>query len=480
MPTTSSKHFYTHKDSTKRTLKRVIRPTYKRDDDEMDDDELAVVKQTSRSKLAAADHSDAEIMEINRLISQATERLKQIEVEKLEAARQEEAELEDDEQEMEFNGADEVEEQLLLVNAELTKTRRENRKLQQRIEELEEELKHQEAKLTKAIASVSKEVAREEAPPPKPPIFSFSQELSEALKAIDTLSSDTDLGELEKKNSLTPTSLEEPELADKVVVSAPVVAPQQTNQEAPSLPAEHTPPPSQPPIAKPESDKKDKPKKPHLQLSLSPKKKREKKLLVTATILLATLSLSSLGVYLVTKPAGVDDKLVAEYLENSSTKVLGEYDQLGVNKDGIVADKDADEPYEASKWSEYRDTFIGVKVDYPASVVERLHSTSTITFMRKDSYLMKVMQVPWNDSLEAYWEQNKNAGVAYLSESTEFKTYPALKLTAAEPMEYPTNRLLVKVGTKMFDILYAAESDKFSEDDFKRVATMLESIRFIQ
>lgn len=420
-------------------------------DAEPDEDEDDQVEVESKS-----DPSD-EISRISQMIKQASAKLAQLEEQKRiqeeEAARSRHDEVE------EFDGMDDDEEKEML-REQLEQYRMANNRLKKEMTSLKTEFEEEKSKLERDIHKLRNETGKFK-PVADNKLFSFSTELSEAIKAIDSL----------KDPNFTP-------VASEVVIKADELPPEpKTILLDVDKPVVATPAPvATPTVVEPE---KPKPEAAATEVAPDNKKSKEKKLLVTGvTVLVVMFGGGALSYALTSKPA-VDGRLVEEYLENNPTQVLGAQSPKASVPDGIVADKNSDAAYDETQWADYRDPVMGFSVRYPANVTERLHTSSSVTFMRKDSFIFKINRYTSDKSVAEYWESIKDKGVKYEAEEITFVGQPALKLELQEIVQYPGDRYLVMYDGVVYDIWFATDPGVYGADDVKRAKDMLDSFRII-
>lgn len=501
MPT--SKNFYRKADARKKVLKQTIRPTYaKRVPMEVVDEDDEQVQEApffpvtsitgSRSRVSpriqevtkpldarntskADDISttDNEISRISEMITQASTRLKELEEQK---RMEEEARLQapPDEEIDDFNGPDEDEEREML-REQIEHYRAQNQRLKSELKQLKAEFDKERETLKKDINRIRKDVDRPQ-PVGDNKFFSFTDELKEAIKAIETL----------KDPDFKPIATEVVIKADEV---PPVTQPSQltqvstqpahvigtfdqsqisVNPQAATNPGQPTSEPIAQAAPKPEPTPEQK-----------QKKVKEKKLLATGVTVLVVLFGGGVLSYMLTSTPKVDSRLVEEYLENNSTQVLGAQSPTAHVPDGIVADKNSDAAYDATEWAKYEDVVMGIRLNYPANVTERLHTSNSITFMRKDSYIFKITKHKTDLDLASYWEQNKDKGIAYTAEPAKLSNREALYLQLQEIVQYPGDRYLIEYNDAIYDVWFATDPQVFGADDIQRAKDMVDSVQFI-
>lgn len=498
------KNFYKKASSGKKVLKQTIRPTHNRaksvDLDEHDDDQeestpfFPVSMNQGRAKSDKSDNSakppseptddspgaspDEEIAKITEMIKQASARIQQLEEEKFrqqeEAAKAQVTEVE------EFDGVDDDEETELLKE-QIDYYRAQNQKLKKELKTLRTEFEKEKESLKKDVNRIKKEVNRP-APVEENKFFSFTDDLKEAVKAIESL---TDPDFKPVANEVVIKADEAPSGDEPVKTQLTQVTPNQTPQQpiqtVDTQKSETAPAPAQAPQAQPvdaapappaAAEADDEAKK--------EKKSKEKKLLVTGVTALLVLVGGGVVSYALTATPQVDSRLVEEYMANNeNSQVLGAQSPRAQVPDGIIADKNSDALYDETEWANHSDQVMGVRINYPANVTERLHTSNSITFMRRDSYIFKITKVQTDLDLESYWEANQDRGVSYVASDSELGTRPALYLELAEVVSHPGDRYLVAHDGAIFDIWFATDPTVFGEDDVRRAKDMIEKIRFI-
>lgn len=430
------------------------------------------------------DSTQHEIEEISSIIEQAKKRLEELEEKKRqqELAESQQAEVEVVE---EFNGVDSTDEEIELMKEQLEHTQSENRKLKHELELIKKDFENEKKSLEKTVKNLKSELHQTK-PIQDNKFFDFSKELREAVSAIETLNDPNfkpessqvviradELPAAESQSpsqppEVTPADIKEPK---KLRLELPIVNKTKTQEADKNQPDE--------PASKTGADPKSEQPDDTPQTNASKKdKKKSKKLLMAGVTVLFILAGGGLVSYQLTSTPKVNESLVEEYMQESvESKVLGIESQSKV-PDGIVADKHSTASLDETKWAKYDDPIIGIRLDYPANVTERLHSSSSITFLRKDSYIFKLTYYTSDEELTDFWEKIKDKGVAYSSEEVLFKSKPALLLSLQEEIEYPGNRYLVKVNDKIFDIWFATPSEAYEADDIARVERMLKGVSF--
>jgi len=379
--------------------------------------------------------SEPEIIQLKQLIEQTTNRLSQLEHAKATQAAEIEPEVKDP---LEFNGLDSQDEEIELVQEQLKKFQRENTKLQHQLEQINTDFQKEKKHLEETIKNLKAEVHRS-VPLQDTKFLSLSKELHQAVAAIEKLSTDpTD-----------PTNLD--------------------NSTSPSMQTPDPLPSSEP---KPSTPTKS------ITVSSEPKKKasdtNHKKIAAAGGAAAIILTLGGLTTYQFTKTPQVNQELVDSYIK--SGQVQGVQSDLSPPKQ--QGDKNLDLPFDQTSWAQFDDPILGFRISYPIDLVEKLHTGSSITFLRKQGFLLKIQKSNSTSSLQDFWETQKDTGLSYDTQPTKLRSYDALHLILLDSSDYPGNRYLVKNQDSIYDIWYATQSDKFPPDDFKRVQKMLDSFAF--
>jgi hypothetical protein len=188
----------------------------------------------------------------------------------------------------------------------------------------------------------------------------------------------------------------------------------------------------------------------------------------------------------------VDDALVEEYLKQQT-----EGDVAGIATENPAApgqaaappvqaqaqptkfdQAQADVPFEQTVWDKFKEPIFGIEMEYPINAVNIIKTDSSITFIRKNGYIFKVQKVDTALELEEYWKQIKATSLNYKVTPKDFAKQKALHLELEDITDFPGDRYLVKMGDAIFDVWYATASEKFVQDDMKRVERMLSSVVF--
>ncbi len=414
---------------------------------------------------------DKEIEDIQNLIQQATKRLMELEQKATETP------IHEDEAPIDaFDGISNPTEQVEMLSAQLERSQKEAKELKEKMFELERAQKHEKEQMNKTLHTMRKDMYRA-APLHDTKFFSLSNELKDALKAIETI---------------TETDLETIDL--EAVASAPTLVLPQPD----AAPAATTPPVAIP-VSAPVSEKpKEIVKEAQVEgankAEATEPKKKKKKLLITGAAAVAVLMLLSGALSLQLKSGtDVDDALVEEYLKQQT-----EGDVAGIATENPAANAQtasappaqaqsqptkfdqaqADVPFEQTIWDTFKEPIFGIEMEYPVNAVNIIKTDSSITFIRKNGYIFKVQRVETALELEEYWKQIKATSLNYKVTPKDFAKQKALHLELEDITDFPGDRYLVKVGDAIFDVWYATASEKFVADDMKRVEKMLSSMVF--
>lgn len=349
-----------------------------------------------------------------------------------------------------FNGVSDDEEKFKLVDDQLLAEQRKSRKLEHEMSLLKAEFKDEKQKMEQLIRELKQELHRT-VPLQDNKFFSLSKEIREAMDEIKAISTPITLPNVVPVPSVTP-------------VIPPVPTPT-ANLSTPEPKQVVNPTVAAPPAQKPE---------------LPLKKNRNKRLFLSIITVIVIIGLIAAftGINYLAKPK-VDQKLVEQYLNKKDGSVAGAQtgtsDQNAPPSVNEVLPQD-EIPYENVQWESFTEPLIGIQLLYPKNAVRVNKTDSSVTFLRKTGYLLKIQQIETALNLKAYWEQIKATTKSYEVEETTFHNDPALHLTLTDQDDYPGNRYLVKKGKFIFDVWYAEKSEKFSENDLKMVQKMLESL----
>jgi len=426
--------------------------------------------------------SEAEVAEINRMITLASEKIKKLELKDQEDFLPESS-LETRDA---FNGVSSNEERFDVVEEQLINEQRKAMKLKHELDLLKAEFVHEKEAFEKTIAELKRELHRT-TPLQDNKFFSLSKELREAVDSIEKLSSPS-----------TPLTPELPiaQVPPQQAFSLERIAPDKPPETPKVVLREKPLPPQIPP--KPQinvDDQQTSNLKDKQEMSEDDKKgitqkppRSKKKLLLTGGAAVALLIVLSgiLSYRMVAKPK-VDEKLVAAYLSKGDGSVQGittdsksQTQQGATSPAETYAEAQAEVSFNDSIWDTYKDPTIGIMIEYPKNAVNFIKTESSVTFIRKSGYLVKVQRVETALSTEDYWNQIKATNLNYTVEKATLGSYEALRLELQDPTDYPGNRLLVKENEVLYDIWYATPSPKFTEDDIKRVQKMIGTFTIIQ
>lgn len=396
---------------------------------------------------------DLEKEDLKRTIQQSVSRLSH-----MDDAKHTEVEHEAKVVPEEFNGVDTPEEKETLHNAEAVAYQKKAAKLAHEIEILKNEFESEKKHLQHTVRELKKELHRT-APIQDNKFFSLSRQLRSSLEEIETLVDPTIKPEDINKILLTHQSEQAPASPVLTPPETPVEMPPKTIQITHEQAPKDTPPPQthiQAPDAKPKT-----------------KKHIEKKLLVTAIALLFVLSSGGIVSYNLIKKPEVDQALVDDFLQNQ-----GQIQGATTGRTPKV-DRYAEVAFDDSQWKNFNDPIYGIAFDYPENVVEKQKNGNGVAFLRKDGFLFKFQQIITPDTLEQYWNKNKDDGEIYTAVETKFRGRDAVSLSLKEKTDYSGNRYLVKVGDGILDIWYTTDDVHFNEDDIKRTKRIIDSINFL-
>lgn len=156
-------------------------------------------------------------------------------------------------------------------------------------------------------------------------------------------------------------------------------------------------------------------------------------------------------------------------------------DPTNIPKEEKYKEAFSDTAYKNTNWVVYENPEFGIKIEYPkntSNLYQPVDSTS-IWFLRKSGYLMKIDQNITNLSLDPFIKSQKN-NIEYTSESTTFKGFNAVLLKQNEYLEVQGNIYYVKAGNSIYKIWYKIFKSGEEVDDEQRVAHMLETLQFTQ
>jgi hypothetical protein len=361
----------------------------------------------------------------------------------------------------EFDGINTPEEKEELYSEVLDYEKRKAKVVEEQLKLIARERDEERKALEKEIKTLKQELHRT-TPIQDNKFFSLSKELREAILDIERIASDSGLPVSELPVGLPPAGqLPQP------VAAAPQSGPAQNPAVAQPVAAT-----SQPEVAAVPREILPGPQKEKKRLT-------KKKALITgvaATVLL--LVISGVMVRSFIQDSGVDEQLVAEYLEKQSGQVQGAVSENGqVKKEEDPAQ--ANVTFEESVWDEFKDPSFGVLLQYPKNAVKAIRTESNITFIRKTGYLFKVQRIETALTAKEYWKQISATSLSYEVADDKFKGKEALKLTLLDVTDYPGDRILVKEGNFIYDIWYATASRNFPNDDILRAEKMLSSLSIV-
>lgn len=139
-----------------------------------------------------------------------------------------------------------------------------------------------------------------------------------------------------------------------------------------------------------------------------------------------------------------------------------------------------DAPFEDTFWADYTDSEYGISMSYPKNTSYKyipVSSNSTVWFMRKNGYLMKIDRFETAQTLEEFYAAQKT-DIAYKMENATFKGFSAIHLIQDEYLEVRGNIYYLKVGDVIYKIWYKTYQNNENPDDEQRVQKMLDSITF--
>jgi hypothetical protein len=351
-----------------------------------------------------------------------------------------------------FDGVSTQSEKLKLLEEQLMSENRRARKLEHEISLMRAEFEEEKRNLEHMIKDLKQELHRT-APLHDNKFFSLSKELRSAMDEISIISK--------------PGLEFDPSLPTQV---SPIIKEQ---TPAPPPQAEAAPPGRTVTMADIEQQAKAK-KNGDKQV------KNKKRAMITGVVAVTVIMLltGTAGFTYFNKPA-VDPLLVQEYLTKQGGSVAGA--QTVSDPDAVPTPNPGSAliPINQTVWETLTDPIFGIELQYPKNAVVLNRTDSNITFLRDSGYLFKLQQIETSLALEDYWEQIKATTLDYTVEKTSFKKNKALHLTLEGISEFPGNRYLIASGDFIYDVWYASESEKFTEDDIKRVQKMLESLTFL-
>lgn len=385
-----------------------------------------------------------------------------------------------------YNGISSTQEQIQLLEAELNNSHKLAQRMAHEIELLKAEFEEEKKELEENIHKLRKELHRT-APIEDNKFFSLSKDLRDAVQSLESLTNspakvEVDLHTLD--NPLPP-----PEIIPQKLVTK-------------SLPddSKELPPPPAITVEPSQSISPTEPEKPKSEKDTKRSLTKKKKIAITsASAVVVMLVFSALISGQLFGEADVDQKLVAQYLENSGevagtqtdtkpppdsvripTQTIQDPNTIITQKGKEMADaSQTNVSFEETIWETFSDNSLGVRVKYPLNAVKLNKTESNVTFQRKDGYIFKIQRIETGLDLEEYWKQIQATSLKHASSNTTFAGKEALLLELQETTPYPGNRYLVKLDTAIIDIWFATASSKFEADDIKRVGEMLKSVIFL-
>lgn len=426
--------------------------------------------------LSADGEEGQEIEDIQNLIQQATKRLMELEQKAVESPpHEEEAPIEA------FNGISDADEQVEMLAAQLERSQREAKELKEKMFELEQAQKHEKEQMNKTLHTMRKDMYRS-APLHDTKFFSLSNELKDAIKAIETIT-ETDLENIDLEAIASAPTLVLPQ-ADAVQSAAQTAAASMSPAPPPSTPS--------PAPEKPKEVIKAAQVAENTEVEVADPKKKKKKMLITGAAAVAVLIVLS-GAFSLQMKAGsqVDDALVEEYLKQQAEGDVAGIATENPAEPGQAAapaqaqsqptkfdQAQADVAFDQTIWDTFKEPIFGLEMEYPINAVNIIKTDSSVTFIRKNGYIFKVQKVDTALELGEYWKQIKATSLNYKETPKDFAKQKALHLELEDITDFPGDRYLVKVGDAIFDVWYATASEKFGSDDMKRVERMLSSVVF--
>lgn len=394
------------------------------------DDQIVTENTTNREE---------DISRLKQLIEETSEKISSLEKAKSESINQSSPTLTDP---LAFDGLNSGEETTELLKAEIQRTQRQNTKLQHQLEQVKQEFEQEKQQLEKTIKELKSELHRS-IPLQENKFFSLSKELQQAVSAIEKLTDD-DVGEQEE--SMDPNLISNPS-------SPPQISPSPTNTQTKSIQVSES------------REKKSTPK--------------EVKIAVAAGTAAVILFLGGILTNKLTQKPAVNQQLVDSYITETGKVKGAKATDSSFRVPADQGDRNLDLPYDQTQWSQFEDPILNIAIAYPPDLVERLQTGNSITFLRKEGFLVKVQVYNSEDSLTEFWEKQKNSGLQYSVEPFTFIDKEAIHLHLEDQAEYPGDRYLIKNGNQTYDIWYATKSDKFSPDDIKRAKHMLDSFKWL-
>lgn len=414
--------------------------------------------------------AEIEVQDINQFIRRSSDKI---------AGREDDQEYEENQSSFspnEFDGISSPNEERTLLKEQIKHVERENLKLKHQLDLLKTDYETEKKHLTTTIRDLKSELHRT-APLTDNKFFTFSKDIREVANAVKSLS-EVEVEEMpgSADNDMNFDTAMPPSVEFDSPLGNKSANPSQnrTSRVVESPNASHS------------SDNKTtiqtEPEKAKNITTDSKKASKNTKKNITIATVVAILVFGVSTVFISQKPK-VNQDIVSAYLDNTG-QVQGTSDQSAETVEptpSLVRKefKNNEVSFEETQWETFRDEFLGFQVKYPGNATDLLHTGNTITFLRKEGYLFKMQRIMTEDSAEEYWEKTKTDGLEYEAEPVTIASKPGLHLILKEETEFPGNRYLIKVGDHIFDIWYLAETDKFGEDDMKRVEFMVNSMRFL-
>lgn len=389
---------------------------------------------------------EEEISAINRLIKEKSTELKdEVEDDAEPVSPVTQIETLDD-----FNGVSSEQEKLELVEAQLLEESRKAKKLEHELDLLKEEFKQEKDELQKHISELNRELHRT-APLHESKFFTLSREMRTAME---------ELGKLTKTNVVDTAIPEGPKYVKAEVPMSDQNQVQETKE-----------------VIKVEEEAE------------AAKKKGVTKGKVVKTVVASLLIFGVIGgagvVHWFSKPE-VDEALVSQYINQAGMVAGAQISQApGTELSPSPPAEETADPLndevslEQTKWETFQEPILGVQLQYPVNASKMNKTDSSVTFLRKTGYLLKIQRVETALEIENYWDQIKASQMNYSIETSTFRAKRALHLTLNDITDYPGNRYLVRTDKYIYDVWYATDSEKFNDDDIARVKRMLSSLAIV-
>lgn len=357
-----------------------------------------------------------------------------------------------------FDGLGSGDEQLQLLQAELTNEQKKSAMMAHQITLLQQEFSKERESFEAKVRELKRDLHRSQ-PLHEHTFFTLSKELKESMSIMNQLVVDQGANQ-------APLATDMAQAQPPSLPPMPVQASQTVNND----------------VTEATADKREvtkEPTKPNEDLKSEKKPSSKKKTLLTGGAIVAVVVLVGgvIGGQFFMKPK-VNDTLVKEYLSNSG-QVAGSSDQVTPMPTNTQTDlSQTDIPLDQTAWTKLNEPIMGVSFDYPQNVVKINKTDSSITLIRKDGYIFKIQKINTGLKLEEYWQQIKPTNPNYTEEMTDYNGHKALALTLQEMTPFPGDRYLVKIGEAVFDVWYATPSDSYTKDDLTRVKRILDSVTF--